>query len=186
MLRQVLAAPALALVAAHASFACEPAASQIPPYAIIDVVAIETRSEPFGPERRSLLEWAQLAEDRKDPSNQFVAVTRFRVVEYLYGSGPDVIDINHLNPDADMGMCGWLAPHFQRGQRYVLTLNHRSDGPYIPSVFDVLEGETRRQVLEAASEGLTNDAWAFLVLGVGPAPEWLHDTVRAELEQVER
>lgn len=133
-----------------------------PPFAVVDVVALETRPYPFGPDRPSALEQAQLEELRQ---GAFMSVTRFRVVQYLYGEGPDVIDVEHPR-EGMWGMCDWYAPRFEPAKQYLLTLDREPDTPFLlQTSMDVYTGEERRTLIDEASRGYESEVWYSFIHG---------------------
>ena len=90
------------------------------PVAIVDAVAIySSRHDNPGHRRRSYLEWAQA--DANPPA--YEQYTQFRVVEYISGEGPQVINVAH---SLYFSWCP-IGVQFQRGERYLLGLTRSGD-----------------------------------------------------------
>lgn len=175
--RVLILALIASVLAVSSAQACEPPAFQHP-YAVVDAVAIRTQLEPFGPDRRTYFAWAQATQEGRANALAGIAYTQFRVVDFLHGGGPDIIEVRHpFNEAGVIGMCDWLTPVFRRGERYVVALqNPFGEGLEVQSATAVWSGEDRVRILDAARQGLENEEWSFLLYGFGTSPDRVHDT----------
>ena len=138
MIRSVLSALAMGSMLPNTALACS--YGTVFPSALIDAVALYTADYPEpGRRYRSPLDWAQTHADIPDRYQGRMEYTQVRVVNYLYGDGPEVIDFQRRFYDPSAG-CEGSQP-IVRGQRYVIALYRDGEdwwayeGPYVVTGF---------------------------------------------------
>ncbi len=144
MIRSTLAALAFGLVLPQSALACSYGWS--PADAVVDVVAIQSAPYPEPNRRnRTFLDWAETRADWPGSSEIWnVEFSQVRVVDYLFGAGPDILTVRNT---LEIGECMTGQP-LERGERYLLALDLREGEWHVIEGGFVATGEQREAILD--------------------------------------